>query len=49
MKASQETGPRQDMRVMSTVWGLGGRLVAGCDGLLPNVQPIISRIPFSLS
>ncbi len=38
----------QGMHVMSTVLGLGGRLVAGYDGLLPDVQPIISCLPFSL-
>ena len=39
MTASQETGLMRDMHVMSTVWGLGGRLVAGCDGLPPDIQP----------
>ncbi|MDQ6958918.1 MAG: hypothetical protein Q9M24_07410 [Mariprofundaceae bacterium] len=48
MTASQETGLMQDMHVMSTVLGLGGRLVAGCDGLLPDTQPFIFRLPFSL-
>jgi len=38
----------QDMHVMSTVLGLGGRLVAGCDGLLPDTQLFISCLPFSL-
>jgi len=38
----------RDMHVMSTVLGLGGRLVAGCDGLLPDTQPFIFRLPFSL-
>jgi len=38
----------QDMHVISTVLGLGGRLVAGCDGLLPDTQSFIFRLPFSL-
>jgi len=38
----------RDMHAMSMVLGLGGRLVAGCDGLLSNVQSFISCLPFSL-
>jgi len=39
----------QDMHVMSVVLGLGGRLAAGCNGLLSDVQPLISCLPFSLA
>ncbi|GMQ99868.1 MAG: hypothetical protein BMS9Abin18_0696 [Zetaproteobacteria bacterium] len=38
----------QDMHVMSTVLGLGGRLVAGRDGGASRRLAYMSRLPFSL-